>query len=169
MAAAFGASALHATAAQLRGQVQLVEGSAAAALGSLRRAWKVWEQLGASWLAARARMLIGQACAALGDHDGAALEFRAARETFERLGAAPDLARLDALNQAADAGAPHPLSAREVEVIRLVAAGQTNRAIAHRLAISEKTVARHLSNIFTKLGLSTRAAAAAWAWQHDVT
>ena len=168
MAARFGASALRAMAAQLRGHVQLAEGDATAAVGSLRQAWQAWEELGACWLAARARALTGQACRALGDDDGAVLELRAARETFERLGARPELERLDALSGTAAAGAAHPLSAREVEVIRLVAAGKTNRAIATELAISDRTVARHLSNIFTKLGLSTRAAAAAWAWQHDL-
>ena len=105
---------------------------------------------------------------ALRDHDGAVLEFRAARETFERLGAAPDVERLDALRREQDTGAGHPLSARELEVIRLVASGKTNRAIAGQLGISDRTVARHLSNIFTKLGISTRSAAAAWAWQHGV-
>ena len=168
IAARFGASALDALAAQLRGQLQLAGGRATTAVGSLRRAWQAWEELGACWLAARTRTLIGQACTALGDHDGAALEFRAARETFERLGAAPDMQRLDALSRRPDAGAGHPLSARELEVIRLVASGKTNRAIASQLAISDKTVARHLSNIFTKLGLSTRAAAASWAWQHGL-
>ena len=168
IASAFGASALHALADHLRGQVELAEGRATAAVGSLRRAWQAWEELGACWLAARARALIGQACSALGDHDGAALELRAARETFERLGAAPDIERLDALSRGTNTGGEHPLSARELEVIRLVASGKTNRAIASQLHISDRTVARHVSNIFTKLGVSTRAAAAAWAWQNGV-
>jgi len=169
IASAFGAPALDTLATHLRGQVQLAEGRAITAVASLRRAWQAWDALGACWLAARARTLIGQACTALGDHDGAALEFRAAREMFERLGAAPDIERLDALTREQDTGAGHPLSARELEVIRLLASGKTNRAIASQLAISDRTVARHVSNIFTKLGISTRAAAAAWAWQHGLT
>jgi DNA-binding CsgD family transcriptional regulator len=168
VAASFAAPALRAMALQARGQVQLADGDAASAVGSLRQAWQIWKELDATWLVARTRALIGHACRALGDADGAALEFRAAREAFEQLGAAPDIERLDATSRGT-AGHAYPLSARELEVIRLVAAGKTNRTIAGQLAISEKTVARHLSNIFAKLGLSTRAAAAAWAWQHDLT
>jgi DNA-binding CsgD family transcriptional regulator len=168
IAAGFAAPALRAMASQARGQVQLADGDAASAVGSLRQAWQLWKELDAFWLAARTRALIGQACRVLGDDDGAAVEFRAAREAFEQLGAAPELERLDASGRRT-AGHAYPLSARELEVIRLVAAGKTNRTIAGQLAISEKTVARHLSNIFTKLGLSTRAAAAAWAWQYDLT
>jgi ATP/maltotriose-dependent transcriptional regulator MalT len=168
IAATFGRPVLRAMAAEARGRVQLASGDHASAVGPLREAWQLWTEADAPWLAARTRVLIGHACRALGDVEGAALEFRAARDAFERMGAAPDLAQLDALSVAAAATAAHPLSARELEVIRLVAAGGTNRAIAGQLAISEKTVARHLSNIFGKLGLSTRAAAAAWAWRHGL-
>lgn len=163
----FGASMLETITSQARGQVQLAEGDAAAAAASLRRALVGWETLQASWRAANARVLVGLSCDALGDGDGATLEFSSARAVFTTLGATPDLARLDALRRVAPLPT-HPLSARELDVIRLLAVGKTNRAIAAELRISEKTVARHASNIFAKLGLSTRSAAAAWAWQHGL-
>jgi ATP/maltotriose-dependent transcriptional regulator MalT len=149
-----------AIAAQVRGAVELVDGEAQAALVSLRRAWRLWEEIGAPYHAARTRVLVGEACAALGDRDTAALELEAARAGFESLGAKPDLARLT--------GAPaetHGLSARELEVLRLVAAGRTNRQIAVELVVSEHTVARHLQNIFGKLGVSSRTAATAFAFE----
>jgi DNA-binding NarL/FixJ family response regulator len=113
-------------------------------------------------------MLVGLACRVLGDDDGCALEFQAARAIFEQLGAAPGVARLDALTRGAAPGSAHGLSARELQVLRLIATGKTNRAVAAELSISEKTVARHVSNIFTKLGLSTRAAATAYAYRHHL-
>ena len=108
--------------------------------------------------------LIGLACERLGDQESAELELDAAREVFERLGAAPDLARLGSLT----APAPHGLSARELEVLRHVAAGKTNREIAAELVVSEHTVARHLQNIFSKLGVSSRTAATAFAFEHHL-
>jgi len=110
-------------------------------------------KLGAPYLAARLRVLIGLGCRALGDHDGAGLELDAARAVFQRLGAAPDLARLDALAPSATTAHPDGLTDREVQVLRLVAAGKTNRAIAGELFLSEKTVDRHVSNIFTKVNV----------------
>jgi len=104
----------------------------------------------------------------MGDEDGALLEFEAALETFERLGAAPDATRVAALIAPAPVTSTGPLTGREVEVLRLVATGRTNRAIASELAISEKTVARHLSNIFTKLDLPSRAAATAYAYENKL-
>jgi DNA-binding NarL/FixJ family response regulator len=104
----------------------------------------------------------------LGDEDGALLEFDASRWVFQQLGAAPDLARVEALLRLASAAAPGGLTTRELQVLRLVATGRTNRAIAADLFLSEKTVARHISNIFTKLGISSRAAATAYAYQHDL-
>jgi len=124
--------------------------------------------LDAPYDAARVRVLIGLAHRALGDEDTAAIELDAARHVFTRLGAAPELRRLVALLSVAGPGSAERLTAREVQVLGLVATGRTNRAIAERLGISEKTVARHLSNIFTKLGLSSRAAATAYAYQHDL-
>jgi DNA-binding NarL/FixJ family response regulator len=113
-------------------------------------------------------VLVGVACRALEDEDGAQMEFDAARRAFSELGAAPDVARVDLLSGAAATTAACGLTAREAEVLRLVAAGKTNRAIASELFLSEKTVARHLSNIFTKLGLASRAAATAYAYEHNL-
>ncbi|HJU00816.1 MAG TPA: response regulator transcription factor, partial [Actinomycetes bacterium] len=133
-----------------------------------RRAWSLWQELDAPYEAARARVVVATACRALGDEDAARMELDAAREVFERLSAAPDLARVEALTGAARSRAGSGLTAREVEVLRLVATGRTNRVIAAELFLSEKTVARHLSNIFTKLGVSSRAAATAWAYRHEL-
>lgn len=168
VARAYGAELLLATAAQCDGAVLLAEGDFRSALTELRRAWTGWQQLGAPHEAARSRVLVGLACRGLGDEDSAQMELDAARWAFGQLGAVPDLARVDAL---VDPAAPAPdcgLTAREVEVLRLVATGRTNRAIAADLVLSEKTVARHLSNIFTKLGLSSRAAATAYAYERHL-
>ena len=108
------------------------------------------------------------ACRALGDEDSAALELEAAREAFEQLGAAPDVATVDSLAASAGGSGPHGLTSREVEVLRLVAAGETNKAIAAELVLSVRTVDRHVSNILTKLGASSRAAATAYAYQHQL-
>ena len=112
--------------------------------------------------------MVAMACRALGDEDAARMELDAARQVFEHLSAAPDLTRVEALNGPARSRAVSGLTAREVEVLKLVATGRTNRVIAAELFLSEKTVARHLSNIFTKLGVSSRAAATAWAYRHDL-
>jgi DNA-binding CsgD family transcriptional regulator len=140
---------------------------AQAALIALRRAWRTWQELEAPYEIARARVLIGEACRALGDDDAATLELEAARSTFAQLGAAPDVARVDALTAPVSADS-HGLSRRELEVLRLVAAGKSNREIASALVISEHTVARHLQNIFAKLDLSSRTAATAFAFEHDL-
>jgi ATP/maltotriose-dependent transcriptional regulator MalT len=154
--------ALTALATQAEGAVTLAEGDAASALPLLRRAWEAWHDLDAPYDAARARALVAQACAALGDEDAAALERDAAREAFFRLGAAPDLARLEPRR------GDHGLTAREVEVLRLVARGMSNREIASALVISERTVARHVQNIFAELGVSSRAAASVFAAEHGL-
>ena len=107
-----------------------------------------WQELDAPYEAARARVLVGLACRALGDEDAAALELEAARDAFARLGAAPDLARARGARATAEA---HGLTPRELQVLRLVAAGETNKAIAAELVLSERTVDRHVSNIFAKL------------------
>ena len=109
---------------------------------------------------------MGRACRALGDEDAFALELDAARSAFESLGAAPDLAALDSL--AGAAGDSHGLTARELEVLRLVAAGKSNKEIGATLVISEHTVARHVQNIFTKLGVPSRTAAGAFAFEHNL-
>jgi DNA-binding CsgD family transcriptional regulator len=162
IAAGSGRPMLEAIAAQVRGAVELGEGDARAALAPLRRACQLWQELDAPYEVARVRMLVGLACRVLGDDDTAALELDAARGAFDRLGAAPDLARLNALTGAA----PHGLSARELEVLRHVAAGKSNREIAAELVVSEHTVARHVQNIRAKLGVSSRTAAAAFAFEH---
>ncbi len=159
---------LDAVVAQATGAIALAAGDAAGALAPLRRACREWEALDARHDVARVRSLIARACRELGDDDGAALEVEAARAAFERLGAAPDLARLDAALGRAPRRDRHGLTPREREVLALVATGKTNRAIADVLSISEKTVARHVANIFGKLGLSSRAAATAFAYEHDL-
>ncbi len=116
--------------------------------------------------AARVRVLVGLGCRALGDEEAAAMELEAARTVFARLGAVPDLARLEALAHREAAWKAHGLTERELQVLRLVATGITNHAIASQLFVAEKTVDRHVSNIFTKLGVSSRAAATAYAYQH---
>jgi DNA-binding CsgD family transcriptional regulator len=151
---------LEATAAHAAGAVHLAEDDPRAALAALRGAGEVWQELDAPYECARVRELVGLACRALGDEDSAALELEAAREAFARLGAAADVARLGGSD------ASHGLSPRELQVLRLVAAGETNKAIAAELVLSERTVERHVSNIFAKLGLSTRAAATAFAYEH---
>ena len=113
-------------------------------------------------------MLVGLACRALGDEEAATLELEAARAAFERLGAAPDLARVDALAGQSSGRDTHGLTQRELEVLRLVAAGRSNREIAATLVISEHTVARHVQNIFAKVDVSSRAAAGAFAFEHDL-
>jgi len=148
--------------------VLLAGGEPRAALDVLRRSLAAWREVEAPYGAARVRALIGEACRRLGDEDSAEMELDAARHVFLQLGAAPDLARLDKRAGKAGPAAAGRLTAREMRVLALVATGKTNRAIAHDLSISEKTVARHVSNIFTKLGLSSRAAATAYAYQHGL-
>lgn len=167
LAAAVPSAMTSALAAQALGAVLLAEGDPTAALVTLRRAWKGWHDLGAPYDAARARVLIALACRALDDADGAQTELNAARSTFTALGAAPGVAALDALSEKI-LPTPEGLTMREVEVLALVAKGLTNRQIADRLVISEKTVASHLSHTFTKLGLASRAAATAYAYEHGL-
>jgi DNA-binding CsgD family transcriptional regulator len=168
IAAGFAMEGLTAIARHARGAVQLAEGDARAALESFRRAFVAWQQLGAPYFAARLRVQVGCACRALGDEDGALLELDAAREAFERLGARPDVVRVDSLKKNAEVARRHGLTSREVQVLRLVASGKTNKAIAEELGLSEKTVDRHVSNIFTKLDVSSRAAATAHAYEHEL-
>jgi DNA-binding CsgD family transcriptional regulator len=166
IAAQLDAPYLNALAADATGAVLLTEGDARAALTMLRTAQRSWRELDAPHQVGRVRVLIGVACRELGDAAGAELELEAARGVLEQLGAAPDLERLARLADTSRPGGP--LSRRESEVLTLVAAGKRNRAIATELFISEKTVARHVSNIFTKLGLSSRAEATAYAYKHGL-
>ncbi|WP_278195554.1 helix-turn-helix transcriptional regulator [Streptomyces cylindrosporus] len=165
IADAHGAVALRAMAGQARGAVRLAEGSAQDALPPLREAGRLWRELDVPYEAARVGVLVGLACRALGDEGSAALELDAAREVFERLGAGPDASRVRRLT---GGSAPSPLSPRELEVVRLIARGRTNHAIATELFLSEKTVARHVSNIFGKLDVTSRTAAAAYAYEHGL-
>jgi DNA-binding CsgD family transcriptional regulator len=159
---------LTASSLQCTGAVLLAEKQAREAVPLLRRAWTAWQELDAPYDAARTRVLLGRACRELGDADAAALEFAAARWVFEQLGAVTDLAQLAAVAGSGRAAAAPPdgLTLREVQVLTLVATGATNRAIAGQLFLSEKTVARHVANIFVKAGLSSRAAATAYAYRH---
>ncbi|MGH2701855.1 MAG: LuxR C-terminal-related transcriptional regulator [Actinomycetota bacterium] len=168
IAADLDAPLLRAVAAYTEGAILLTEENPRAALNALQRARKRWQELEVPYEAARARALIGLALRELGDKDGAAMELDAARRAFEKLGAAPDIARVERLFGRAEPESLGGLTRREVEVLRLVAAGKTNRAIADKLVISEKTVARHVSNIFTKLELSSRSAATAYAYEHNL-
>jgi ATP/maltotriose-dependent transcriptional regulator MalT len=160
--------ALRGMAAHVRGAVAEAEGDAQGALIELRRALELWQELEAPYEGARVRVLIGSACRALGDEDTATLELEAAGEVFAELGAAPDVARIDTLVPGAASIEAHGLTKRELEVLRLVAAGKSNRDIAAELVISEHTVARHLQNIFAKLSVSSRTAASAFAFEHDL-
>jgi ATP/maltotriose-dependent transcriptional regulator MalT len=166
IAAIFGSSGFEADALQAQGAVLLAEGRAGDALGVLRSVCRLWQELNVPYAAGKVRVLLADAYAALGDEDAAVLELDAAHEVFERLGA-----RRDAMAVAERRGRstlPAGLTPREAEVLRLVAAGSSNREIAGSLFVSEKTVARHLSNIFTKLDLSSRTAAAAFAFEHGL-
>jgi DNA-binding CsgD family transcriptional regulator len=156
---------LKASAAQATGAVLLAGGDASGALSCLREAWTLWQQLEAPFESARARVLVARACEQAGDAEAARTHLEAAAAAFERLGANGELARL---RGGATARGPAGLSARERQVLGLVAAGKTNRQIASQLGISEHTVARHLSSIFNKIGVSSRTAASAFAFEHGL-
>jgi DNA-binding NarL/FixJ family response regulator len=168
IAAALQAPYLQAVSMQALGAVRLEEGDSRSAHATLRQAFDAWRGLDAPYEAARVRVLIGLACRELGDEDASDLEFDAARHAFVQLGAAPDLTRVENLSRKEPPMLSGGLTGREVQVLALVATGKTNRAIASELVISEKTVARHVSNIFAKLGLSSRSAATAYAYEHGL-
>jgi DNA-binding CsgD family transcriptional regulator len=161
-------NALGAMAAETRGRVAIAAGDAQPALVALRRAAQTWQRLEAPYEAARARALMALACRELGDEDTAVLELDGARAVLVKLEAAPELACLDGLAGAATAGNPGGLTDRELEVLRHLSAGATNKAIAAELVLSVRTIDRHVSNIFTKIGVSTRAAATTYAHEHHV-
>lgn len=167
-AALFGSELLKAVGAQARGALELAVGDDEAALVSLRVACELWQKLGAPYELATARVLLGRARGLAGDDEGLQLEADAARGVFEQLGAAPALAWLESLTAKDDPGQGHGLSSRELEVLRLLARGKSNREIASDLVISEHTVARHVQNIFTKIGVSSRTAAGAFAFEHEL-
>lgn len=161
LAAVLGSPVLAGHAALAKGSAALAAGEPAEALTCLRAALRHFVDLGLPYHAARARARLARALDLLGDAEAAALERDGARDAFEALGAAADVAALAS-------GPPDGLTAREVEVIRLIATGLSNRAVAETLVLSEKTVARHLANIYTKLGISSRSSATAYAYDHGL-
>ena len=164
----FGTAVVHAFAAHARGAVELAGGDGQAALAHLRRALAMWQKLAVPHAAARVRVLLGAACRSLGDAETAELEFRAARADFEQLKATPDLAHLDAIVRGRTSKPRPLLTSRELGVLRLIAAGKTNKVIAREWQLSERTVDRHVSNILTKLNVPSRAAAIAYAYDHKL-
>jgi len=167
-AAGYGSQMLDAVTAQSQGVVRVAADEPEDALPLLRQALEQWHALDVPYEAARVHVLIGQASRALGDEEGARSEWAAARETFADLDAQPDLKRLDGLIAEDADRDTHGLSERQLEVLEHVAAGRTNREIADALVISHRTVERHVSDIFTKLDVSSRAAATAYAYEHDL-
>jgi DNA-binding CsgD family transcriptional regulator/tetratricopeptide (TPR) repeat protein len=168
LASTLEALPLRALADRARASVLIAGGDARAALSPLRRSWTAYKELDAPYEAARVRAMIGKACLALGDEESAAMEFDAARWVFERLGASPDLALIDAVSTPFKSPV-EGLTSREIEVLSLIAAGETNKAIAATLVISEHTVARHVQNMLQKLGYSSRASLAAFAVERGLT
>jgi DNA-binding NarL/FixJ family response regulator len=162
----YSTSGLEAMAAQARGAITLAAGSAGAALPILRDACRRWRELRADYNASKVCVLLARAYEVLGDEDAAARELEAAASVFDRLGAALDARAVAAMRGREQI--PGGLTAREAEVLALVAMGRSNREVAGSLSVSQKTVARHLSNIFTKLGVSTRTEAAAYAFEHGL-
>lgn len=166
IARSFGCTALLAQAASSRAAVSLADGSVGEAMPHFRTAWRHWYDLGARYDAARTRLRLGKACLTAGDVDAGRMEIEAAEVILRELGASPLVA--EAASLLGRSRAPNGLTAREVEVLRLVAAGKSNPAIAAELFLSEKTVSRHLSNIFTKIDVTSRTAAAGYAYEHDL-
>jgi len=168
IAGIYDTPAMTAEASLARGAVLLAGGDARAALVPLRESVKLWRALDAPYDEAQARVVVALTCRAVGDEDTAASEFEAARAVFRRLGAAPALTRVETLLTTRSGAGSSGLSHRELEVLRLLATGKTNRAIADELVLAVRTVDRHVSNVFTKLGVSSRAAATAYAYEHDL-
>jgi DNA-binding CsgD family transcriptional regulator len=166
IADAFQCAGLQAMAAYAAGRVELEGGDASGALPYLRKASGLWNAMDCPYEAARVRVQVARALRSLGDEGSALGELEAARRTFQALGAGP--AAEEAARLAAPGALPDGLTSREAEVLRLVASGKSNSQIAAELVLSEKTVARHLSNIFTKLDVGSRTAAAAYAFEHDL-
>jgi DNA-binding CsgD family transcriptional regulator len=150
-----------------RGAVALMEDRPAGALARLREASDRWRELDAPFETAQVGVRIGEACRAVGDEEGARMEFRAALATFERIGARPDASRVRGLLSGQNAHLA-VLSPREIEVLRLIAAGRTNAEIATQLFLSERTIHRHVSNILTTLDVRSRTSAATYAVQHGL-
>jgi DNA-binding CsgD family transcriptional regulator/tetratricopeptide (TPR) repeat protein len=159
---------LHALADRAEGNVLLAEGQPGGAVALFRRSWRGWQELEAPYEGARVRVQIANACRVLGDEGSAQMELDAARWVFERLGARFDLELLDRDSKQVPPSTTGGLSARELEVLRLIAAERSNKDIAAALVISEHTVARHVQNMLQKLGCSSRTGLAAFAVEHGV-
>ena len=168
IAADHGSPALEAAAKHATGAVLLADGDALAALASFRQACRVWRHFGLTYEEGRARILIARCCRMLGDEDTAALEVKVARRIFTRLGARPDLAQSGSIFAKAPAVRTYGLTRRELDVLRLLATGLTNRAIADELVVAVRTVDTHVSSILTKLGVSSRSAATSFAYRHHL-
>jgi DNA-binding CsgD family transcriptional regulator len=165
-AVAFASPGLMAASLQAGGAVLLADRQVAEALPVLRSACRQWQELGAPYDAAKTRLLLADAYRLLGDDEATGMELDAAGMVFERLGASLDVRTV--ARHRGRFGLPGGLTEREAQVLRLVAAGNTNREIAAVLVLSDKTVARHLANIFAKLGLSSRTAATAYAFERGL-
>jgi ATP/maltotriose-dependent transcriptional regulator MalT len=166
IAADYGSDVMAAMSHYALGAVELAQHHASTALISLRQSCQVWQAVNAPYEVARVRTLLGLACRELGDDDSASWELTTARDAFRRLGAAPDVARLSALIDAGSGRDAAGLTSRELQVLRLVAEGKSNKAIAADLTLSERTVDRHVSNILMKLAVPSRTAATAYAYTH---
>jgi DNA-binding CsgD family transcriptional regulator len=168
IAADYGRDVLTAMAAQALGAVELAENNAGAALIALREACQAWQDVDAPYEVAQVRTMLGRACRELGDEDSASWELAAARDMFDRLGAGSEVTRLSALIEAKPRESACGLTTREFQVLCLVAEGRSNKVIAERLGLSERTIDRHVSNILTKLDVSSRTAATAFAYAHNL-
>ena len=164
----FGTDELKAMALYTVGSVDLAEGNAAVALGSLRQSFELWQRVDAPYESARVRLLIGQACCLVGDDEAGEMEFDAAKAMFDELGAAVVTQQGDSIAEASALVQQHPLTPREAEVLRLIAEGKTNKTIAEELFLSQRTIDRHVSNILTKLQISSRSAATAYAYRNKL-
>lgn len=167
IASQFHANYLNAIARYTEGSLLLATEETHPALEKLLESWSLFNKIEAAYESAKTRVLIGQACQKLGDRDTADMEFESARHIFKQLGAAPDLDRLDALTSHSTDNT-HGLTPREQEVLQQLATGKTNKEIASVLFISERTVDRHVSNILGKLNVTSRSAATAYAYEHDL-
>jgi ATP/maltotriose-dependent transcriptional regulator MalT len=168
IASAIGASLLSAASAQATGAILLAEGDVEGAATWLCQASEIWRDLEMPYEEAHTCLLMARVCERRGDQEGQRLDVEAARRLFEQLNAEFCLARIGEPPNRSRSEPAGSLSEREAQVLRLLASGKTNRQIAEELFISEKTVARHVSNIFDKLGVSSRSAATAWAYQRNL-
>jgi DNA-binding NarL/FixJ family response regulator len=165
IARSFGTPMLRALAAVARGRVQLAEGNPATAGATLQAALREWRELQVPYEIATTATLLGQAQREVGDEDAARVSFARARALFEQIGARLDTHNLDTTPRTRR---PAGLTEREVEVLCLIADGRANKEVAAQLHLSAKTVSRHLTKIFNKIGVTSRAAATAFAFEHDL-